>query len=1053
MNADDANLAPISAPVGGPLGRILLVDDETNLLAVLQQMIRAHGYEVAGFTTGAEALAELKAKDFDILLTDLMMPGMNGIELFRQAAEIDPHIIGIIMTGNATVQTAVEAMKVGVFDYLLKPFKTRSLPPLLDRAIAVRRLRMENLQLRQTLAIYELGQTISYSLALSTILDKVADGALQQCEADEASILLPGPGGDELYIAAVRGKDRGTLLGQRVPIDRHVAGWVAGHREPIMLRGPVRDPRYEPLSPRADIELAVSLPLLVGGRLAGILNLNFTRPRRTLTLGELKALSIFGSIAGAALESARMHEEVRAAARKYRGIFEGSTEGIFQISPDGMRIVTANPSMARILGYGSPEELIGSVTDIGRQVFLEPDSGGRLLRRLDKGSSIVDFECECVRRDGTRIWVLLSAARAMGGEEGVGFEGSMVDISSRKIAEDSLIRERELLSTMIDNIPDHIYVKDTESRFLLANAALCDLVGVDSTERMRGKTDFDFFPRELAEQFMADEKRLLMTGEALINKDERSQSMDGMELWTLTTKVPLKDKSGTLLGIVGINRDVTDLRKAQAEIKNLALFPEENPSPVMRLSRDGVLLYANAASQPCLEAWGCARGEKVPDDYRAFALKAFASGTSMMVEIACGESRYSMVFAPVVDAGYINIYARDVTEQRNLEQQLLQSQKMDAIGRLAGGVAHDFNNVLTAIIGYSDFLQMRLGKDDPLQQEVQEIRTAGQRAASLTQQLLAFSRRQIFQVKVLDLNAIIEGMEKMLRRLINESVSIDFFLHPSLGLIRADASQMGQVLLNLVINASDAMPLGGKLTIETANAELDESYTRMHTSVKPGPHVQLVVSDTGSGMDAETRERLFEPFFTTKEEGKGTGLGLSTVYGIVKQSGGNIWVYSEPGKGTAFKVYLPRVFDEAQEVTEERIDEAPARGTETVLVVEDEEMIRQIICVALAEYGYTALPAKDGEEAWEVCLGAQGPIHLLLSDVVLPGMSGRESAKRLVSNRPEMRVLYMSGYTANAIVHHGVLEPGLAFLQKPFAPVVLLRKVREILDSDTAPVV
>ena len=492
MTDSTSNLTPISVPADGLLGQILLVDDETNLLAALQEMLSSHGFGVTGFTTGAEAIAALKQKDFDILLTDLMMPGMNGIELFRQAAQIDPHIIGIVMTGHATVQTAIEAMKVGVYDYLLKPFKARSLLPLLDRAIAVRRLRMENLQLRQTLAIYELGQTISYSLALSTILDKVADGALQQCEADEASIMLPAPGGEELYIAAVRGKDRGTLLGERVPINRHVAGWVAGHREPIMLRGAVIDPRYEPLNPRADIELAVSLPLLVGGRLAGILNLNFTRPHRTLTLGELKALSIFGSIAGTALESARMHEEVKAAERKYRGIFEGSTEGIFQASQDGMRFVTANPALARMLGYNSPEELIGSVTDIHRQVLLEPDSRGGFSHRLGKDDPIVDFECECVRKDGTRIWVLLSVARAASREEGVGFEGSMVDISSRKSAEESLIRERKLLSAMIDNIPDHIYVKDTESRFRIANVALRNFIGVDFLGRTAGENGFRF---------------------------------------------------------------------------------------------------------------------------------------------------------------------------------------------------------------------------------------------------------------------------------------------------------------------------------------------------------------------------------------------------------------------------------------------------------------------------------------------------------------------------------------------------------------------------------
>jgi two-component system cell cycle sensor histidine kinase/response regulator CckA len=1052
MDDADSTFATGEAPVGGPLGQILVVDDESNLLGILQETMRSHGYEVAGFSTGVDAIAALKAKEFDILLTDLMMPGMNGIELFRQAVEIDPYIVGIVMTGHATVQTAVEAMKLGVYDYLLKPFKARSLLPLLDRAIAVRRLRMENLQLRQTLAIYELGHTISYSLELSTILDKVADGALRQCEADEASVMLPAPGGEELYIAAVRGEGRESLLGQRVPIDRYVAGWVAGHQEPLILRGVVSDPRYVPLRPRPEIELAVTLPLLVGGKLMGILNLNFTRPRRTITLGELKALSIFGSIAAATLASARMHEEVKAAERKYRGIFESSTEGIFQIDPGGTRFVTANPAMARILGYDSPEELIGTVTDIGRQVFLDPDSRGRFFQRLAEEGPTMDFECECLRRDGTRIWVLMIASHATVDGEGVGFEGSIVDISSRKSAEESLVRERKLLTTIIDNIPDIIYMKDLESRFVLANAALRALVGVESLEKMRGKTDFDFFPHDLAEQFMADEKRLLETGKALINKDERSQGADGTELWTLTTKVPLKDESGTLVGIVGVGRDITDLKKVQAEVRSLARFPEENPNPVMRLSREGVLLYANAASGPILADWGCTRGEKIPDDYLAYALRAIASESREIVEIACGKRIYSLAFTPIVDAGYINIYGNDVTEQRSLEQQLLQSQKMDAIGKLAGGVAHDFNNVLTAIIGYSDFLQLHLGKDDPLQKEVEEIRKAGQRAASLTQKLLAFSRRQILQMKVLDLNTIITGMEKMLRRLINESVSIEFFLDPALGRIRADASQMEQVLLNLVINASDAMPRGGKLSIETTNVTLDESYARMHISAKAGLHVQLVVSDTGTGMDRETREHIFEPFFTTKEEGKGTGLGLSMVYGIVKQSGGNIWVYSEPGKGTAFKIYLPQVFETAQEVPDEQPDERPLGGTETILVVEDEEMIRRIMSTALAEYGYSVLLAKDGEEAWEICRGTQGPIHLLISDVVLPGTSGRESALRLVAMRPELRVLYMSGYTSNAIVHQGVLEPGLAFLQKPFAPAALLRKVRDILDSDSAPV-
>ena len=427
---------------------------------------------------------------------------------------------------------------------------------------------------------------------------------------------------------------------------------------------------------------------------------------------------------------------------------------------------------------------------------------------------------------------------------------------------------------------------------------------------------------------MADEKRICMTGEALINKDERTQGVDGMELWTLTTKVPLKDESGLLLGIVGITRDVTAFRKVQEEVRNLARFPEENPSPVMRLSREGVLLYANTASRPILEDWGCARGEKVPDDCLSFSLKAFASGASVMVELPFGKSMYTMNFTPIVDSAYLNIYARDVTEQRNLEQQLLQSQKMDAIGRLAGGVAHDFNNVLTAIIGYSDFLQMHLGKDDPLQQEVEEIRKAGQRAASLTQQLLAFSRRQIFQVKVLDLNAIVVGMEKMLRRLINESVSIDFVLDPALGMIRADASQMEQVLLNLVINASDAMPQGGKLTIETANAELGRE-------LRPDAHQRETWPPRSTGgerygdRDGRGDSRAHFRAVLHHEEG-GEGNRPRPFHGLRDREAerGEYLGLQRAGQGNGIQDLPSRsVFEEAQEVAEERIEKAAGVDT------------------------------------------------------------------------------------------------------------------------------
>jgi PAS domain S-box-containing protein len=397
--------------------------------------------------------------------------------------------------------------------------------------------------------------------------------------------------------------------------------------------------------------------------------------------------------------------------------------------------------------------------------------------------------------------------------------------------------------------------------------------------------------------------------------------------------------------------------------------------------------------------------------------------------------------------------ASDITERKRAEQemaalqeQLRQSQKMEAIGQLAGGIAHDFNNLLTIISGSAQLSLLDLQEGDPLKTNLEEIRRASDRAADLTRQLLAFSRKQILEMKVLDLNQILGKLDKMLRRVIGEDIALEVIPAELLGKVKADPGQIEQVLMNLAVNARDAMPEGGKLTIETANVELDEEYARRHIAVKPGSYVMLSVSDTGMGMTPEVKERLFEPFFTTKEMGKGTGLGLSTVYGIVKQSGGNIWVYSEPGQGTTFKVYLPQVDEPLEELREEEIREIP-RGSETVLVVEDEETVRKLAVRILKRQGYKVLEAEDGGKAFMLCEKYKEPIHLILTDVVMPGMSGRKLAERLKEIHPEAKVLYMSGYTDNAILHHGVLEPGIQFLQKPFTVEGLSRKVREALDK------
>ena len=531
------------------------------------------------------------------------------------------------------------------------------------------------------------------------------------------------------------------------------------------------------------------------------------------------------------------------------------------------------------------------------------------------------------------------------------------------------------------------------------------------------------------------------------------------------------DSRGEAVKMIGTIQDITErkeaeeaLRESEGKFRSLTrqfhALLDAIPDNITRQSRDLRVTWANR---------GAAAGlKKGPEDLvgnhcyslwhnRTSAcevcpvLETFRTGEPALEIVTTPDGRtWELRSVPVMEAGSVVEVVeigRNVTEQRKLQAQLQQAMKMEAVGRLAGGVAHDFNNLLTVITGYSELLLQKIGKESPAHREVEEIQRAGERAASLTQQLLAFSRKQIIEPKVLQLDSLVAEMHKMLTRLIGEDIALQAITGRSLGSVKVDPGQFQQILMNLVVNARDAMPDGGKITIETGNVDLDEGYCALHPYVKPGRFVMLAVSDTGKGMSEEVKAQIFEPFFTTKERGSGTGLGLATTYGAVKQAGGSIEVYSEVGIGTAIKIYLPRVEGEVVEpLKSDRRSNLPG-GTETVLLVEDEETLRTLCERILGGLGYRVLPAGDGAEAIALAKKYGDRIDLLLTDVVMPGMNGSELATQLVLHHPEMKVLFMSGYTDDAITRHGVLDEGVSFIGKPYTPVALARKVREVIDE------
>jgi two-component system, cell cycle sensor histidine kinase and response regulator CckA len=842
-------------------------------------------------------------------------------------------------------------------------------------------------------------------------------------------------------------------------------------------------------------------PVRIAGNLVGVICHEHCGAPRNWTVEEENFAASMADLVALAVEASERQQSQRALAEseyKFRAVAETAASAIY--IHDGKRFLYVNRASEIISGY-SREELLG----MDPFALAHPDSREELKRRTVARLQGTDLspsvECKIVSKEGKSLWVELSATS-------IQFEGrqavlaTLFDITERKKAEKlqaALYRIAEE-SSRARNLDDlYPVLHGIVSELMYAKnfyIALYD--SRDETVR------FPYFVDEQDEAPVGSApvgkgltEYVLRTGNPLLFSPESPDARKELGVFQPIGPasvdwlgVPLK-KEGVAFGVLTVQSYTEKVRFTHAEVEILNFVSQQVANALERKRAEDALreselrnrslvqsavygIYRSSVEDRFLDVnpalvtmLGYDRAEEVlqlsiaKDVYveaeeRARLVQQYQNSEAISgVEVRWKRRDGKPIIVRLSGRALsdsegktilFEMIAEDVTERRALEEQLRQSQKMEAVGRLAGGVAHDFNNLLTVIRGYSELILSQLEPGEPLQAEVEEVRKAADRAALLTQQLLAFSRKQVLAPKVLDLNAVVTNMDRLMRRLLGEDVNLVTKLDGSLGRTKADPGQIEQVIMNLAVNARDAMPEGGSVTIETLNVVLDEFISR-DFAVTPGDYVLLCFSDTGHGMNAEVRARVFEPFFTTKEQGKGTGLGLSTVYGIVKQSGGYIWVYSEPGQGTTFKVYLPMAAEQAEKRGSDISPSALRRGSETILLVEDEDGVRTLIKQLLHRQGYIVIETRHGGEAMEECERYQSPIHLLLTDVVLTQMNGRELAQKLLPIRPEMKVLFMSGYSEEAIAQHGVLNPGTEFLQKPFTTEALIRKVREVLDA------
>jgi PAS domain S-box-containing protein len=878
--------------------RILILDDDPGLRRTLGDILQAKGFQPLAMATGRQALEEMTQQDIPLALIDLMLDDMPGLEALRRIRMLSPNTQCILITGHASQHSAIEAINLGAYSYVIKPY-----------------------------------------------------------DADQLLLTI----------------------------------------------------------------------------------------RRALEKQEVEAA-------------------LRRSEAKYRRLHESMSDAFAIVDMQG-RLVEWNHAYRKLLGY-SDEEL--------RQMTymdLTPRRWHAMEAKIVKEQVIALGHCdvyekEYCRKDGSVIPIELRTylLRDDAGQPS-GMWAIVRDICDRKRIQNELIRAREEWENIFHAIGHLTLILDPDYTILAMNRAAQNILG-PLKDGVIGKKCHEVFHASSAPPAACPLQRALTS-----NRHETSEiEVEALNKTFVVSCTPVKGRDGKTEKIIHIATDITDRKRTEAALRQSeeryrshfeyvsdAVYSIDRGLKVLSVSPSVEKLLGYKAEElvgrPIYELNILAPEymEKALGDIKKVFSGESISGATYEFIARDGSRKFGEVSgSPLVQEGQVTAIvsvARDVTERKRLEEQLHQSQKLEAIGTLAGGVAHDFNNLLTVILGDADLLLLELGESHPFYKRIVEIREAGQRAAALTRQLLAFSRRQVIEPKILNLNDVVINVRKMLDRLIGENIRLAMELSSDLGQVKVDPGQIEQVVINLAVNAKDAMPEGGQISIQTANIDLAPSFfAEKNIAHVPGPYVVLKLADTGAGMTPEVLSHVFEPFFTTKKPGSGTGLGLATVYGIVKQNKGFIFVASEPGKGAQFSIYLPMVAGEKKVPKADPISPQGPFGDETVLVVEDDAQLRAVIAKCLKRCGYRVVEAEDVESALIFCDRHRQPIHLLLTDVVMPGKSGKDLADRLTLLQPAMKVLFMSGYTDEGIARYGVLEPGISLLQKPFSLEALANRVREVLD-------